>query len=273
MCNAKKSARGNMYSFKKVGSREIILVITACLVLSLICTSAGAQNDTAMDWMKKASESLKIANGSSEELAFQEALNAFEKAIERDPHLMRAWLGKLDMLHMLERLDEFNRTLEEVVAVNPTPEGWTIRGKMEIEVLGLDQALASLNKSLEIDPKYAEALWLKGFIVAELSHYGEAMEAFNQSIQCFDDSIEADPNDANPWFYKGLLLNTMGRDAEAIVCLNRALELFNAKLDSDPDNKLEPNNRYIWSQKSRIFDRLGLTAEGRRAEKYAEEEL
>jgi tetratricopeptide (TPR) repeat protein len=224
-----------------------------------------------MDWMKKANESLKNRNSSSEELAFQEALDAYSKAIEGDPHLMRAWLGKLDMLRMLERLDEFNRTLEEVVAANPTPEGWTTRGKMEIEELGPDQALASLNRALEINPKYAEALWLKGFVVAESSPYGEAMDALNHSLQCFDDSIKANPNDANPWFYKGLLLDTLGRDAEAIVCLNRALELFNAKLDSDPDDKLEPTNRYIWLQKSRIFDRLGLTAEGRRAEKLAEE--
>ena len=78
----------------------------------------------------------------------------------------------------------------------------------------------------------------------------EALDALNQSIQCFDDSIKIDPNNANPWFYKGLLLKMLGRDAEAIVSLNRALELFNARLDLDPDNKLEPDNKYIWSQKS-----------------------
>jgi len=246
------------------------LGMIAWLVLSMICISAIAQNDTAMDWIKKANESLKITNGSSKELAYQEALNAFNKAIESDPHLMRAWLGKLDMLRWLEKYDEFNGTIDEVVAVNPTPEGWTIRGKMLIEVWNFDQALASLNKALEMDPKSAEALWLKGFLIADQSNYMEALDSLNQSIQCFDDSIKIDPNNANPWFYKGLLLKMLGRDAEAIVSLNRALELFNARLDLDPDNKLEPDNKYIWSQKSMIFNKLGLTAEGKRAEKYAE---
>jgi tetratricopeptide (TPR) repeat protein len=254
-----------MYSFKKkLGSRYIILEMIACLVLSMICISAIAQNDTAMDWIEKANESLNVTNGSSEELAYQEALNAFNKAIESDPHLMSAWLGKLDMLLMLEKYDEFNRTIDEVVAINPTPEGWTIRGKMLIEILNLDQALASLNKALEMDPKSAEALWLKGFILAEQSNYGDALDALNQSIQCFDDSIKINPNNADPWMFRGLLLKMLNRDAEATVSLNRALEIFNAKLDLDPDNK------YVWARKSLIFDKLGLTAEGKRAEKYAE---
>jgi len=254
---------------KKLDSRYIIVGMIACLVLSMICTSAIAQNDTAMDWIKKANESLKNRNGSSDELAFQEALNAFNKAIESDPHLMSAWLGKLDMLRLLERYDEFNRTLDEVVAVNPNPEGWIIRGKMQFEEISPQAALASLNKALEMDPKSAEALRLKGLILAEQSHFWEELDELNQSIQCLDESIKIDPNNAEVWMYKGLLLISMGmgRDAEATVCLNRALELYNSKLDLDPD---DPDNRYVWEQKSMIFNKLGLTAEGKRAEKYAE---
>lgn len=175
-----------------------------CLALSTTCISATAYSDTTFDWMAKANESLENADVSSEELAYQETLDAYDKAIERDPHLMREWRGKLDTPHLLGRNNELNRSFDESVEVNPTSKGWLIRGDIFVEAFGFDRALKSVDKSLELDPNSTKPWWYKGFILGE-------KKELNQSIQCFGEALKIDPGYADAWCYKDQLLKYPSR--------------------------------------------------------------
>lgn len=227
-----------------------------CLALSTVCISANAYSDTAVDWLKKANESLRNAqnvNIYSKELAYQEALEAYDKAIERDPHLMRAWLGKLDMLQVLGKDEMLNKTLEEVVRVNPTSEGWLIRGEMLVETLDFDRALASFDKALELNPDSAKAWWYKGFIIG-MHDASTFLHKCNQSIECFDEAIRIDPDYADAWYYKGSLLRNIGKYEEGDIALNKALDLYNKELKSDP------KNIDVLKQKDRILKLINQTS-------------
>ena len=63
----------------------------ALLAISMLCVSAMAQENTANDWYKKGIES--INRGSSEE-----AINAYDRALEINPDYADAWSGKASAL-------------------------------------------------------------------------------------------------------------------------------------------------------------------------------
>lgn len=176
--------------------------------MAITCISATTHSDTAYDWLAKANELLKNADVSSKELSYREALDAYDNAIERYPHLMSTWLGKLDMLNLLGRNDELNRSFGEVIEVNPTSEGWLIRGEIHVEAFDFDRALASFNKSLELDPNSTKAWWYKGVTLGE-------MDKFNQSIQCLDEAIKIGPDYADAWYYKGRVLKVLDQTTVA----------------------------------------------------------
>jgi tetratricopeptide (TPR) repeat protein len=149
---------------------------------------------------------------------------------------MREWLGKLYMLTLLGRNDEPNRSVDEIVEVNPTSEGWFIRGEMLVEANYLRRALESFNKSLELNPNSPDAWWYKGFILCS-EEMGECNEnTINRGIHYFDEALKIDPDYAAAWCYKGMLLNYSGRDYEANIALNKALDLYNKEIDKHPGN-------------------------------------
>ena len=65
-----------------------------------------------------------------------------------------------------------------------------------MKIQGNDEAICCFDKVLEIDPKNADALGLKGCSLRELGKYDEA-------IQRFDKVLEIDPKSVPAWHNKG----------------------------------------------------------------------
>jgi len=61
-----------------------------------------------------------------------------------------------------------------------------------------DKALECLNKSLEIDPAFIEAWYVKGVALHNLKRYDEAQ-------YCFDTALTLDPFNISTWFLKGMV--------------------------------------------------------------------
>ena len=116
---------------------------------------------------------------------YNEAIEAYDKAIEIDPKLAIAWSNKGNVLGRSGRYDE---------------------------------AIQALDKAIEIDPKLADALQSKGISLIGLGRYDEA-------IQALDKSIEIKPNNANAWTGKGIAFRHLGRYDEASVCDDKAAAL------------------------------------------------
>jgi tetratricopeptide (TPR) repeat protein len=72
-----------------------------------------------------------------------------------------------------------------------------------------DTALAALNQGLELSPRNAAGLALKGFMLSAKNQFGEAMKAFDQAIA-------ADGALANAWLGRGLVKIRLGMDRKLI---------------------------------------------------------
>jgi len=64
---------------------------------------------------------------------------------------------------------------------------WCIRGNYYNNAFGqYEKALASYNRSLELDPKYGYAWFSKGVTLRNMGYY-------NQSRECFEEALTHDP--------------------------------------------------------------------------------
>lgn len=99
-----------------------------------------------------------------------------------------------------------------------TAEDWVEKG---VDFFGqgkYDEALQTLDKAIEIDPKLADAWVNKGVALGLQGNHDGALQAFNNAI-------ELNPQHANAWFGKAFTLQSLGRTTEADAAFARAEEL------------------------------------------------
>jgi tetratricopeptide (TPR) repeat protein len=95
-----------------------------------------------------------------------------------------------------------------------------------------DEAIASYDKAIEADPKYADAYFNKGLIL-------DNQEKYHEAISLYNNAIEADPKYARAYFSKGLILDDQEKYDEAIASYDKAIE-------ADPNNPAYYNGK-AWS--------------------------
>ena len=129
---------------------------------------------------------------------YEEALAAYDRAIELDPDHAVAHLNRGPALARLERYKE---------------------------------ALAACDRAIELDPSHAGAHTNRGVVLARLERYKEALSAF-------DRAIELDPDNLVHHYNRACGLAMLQRPEAALAALSTALEHgFDncALLESDPD--------------------------------------
>ena len=96
----------------------------------------------AQEWLKKGNESAQRGR-------YQEALEAYDKAVEIDPQYVASWHGKGVALERLKRYQE---------------------------------ALEAYGKAVEIDPQYVASWHGKGVVLEKLEKHRQAIEAFRKAV-------------------------------------------------------------------------------------------
>ncbi|MFA7375598.1 MAG: tetratricopeptide repeat protein, partial [Methanothrix soehngenii] len=170
--------------------------VIALLAVATLCASAIAQENTAEDWYKKGLELSK--KGSHEE-----AVRAYDKAIEIDPQNATLWLAKGQGLRSMAY-------------------GFSGQERTTIE----EAAIKAYDKAIKIDPNYSDAWGSKGYILLQIASRNKTvnMDVCNESLYSFDKALELNPKDANAWQGRGTLLLGLNRFEEAIESYDRALE-------------------------------------------------
>jgi tetratricopeptide (TPR) repeat protein len=158
--------------------------------LAELCASSFAQEDTASYWLNKGNESREMAinetqNQTARELFLQEALKAYDEAIEIDPQSASSWFKK---------------------------------GELHIDFLGnFEEALHAFNKSTEINPQFADAWYQKGKALTAFGYFEEAVKSYNESLKI-------NPNSSEAWYWKAGVLAELGRAEEAVPAYDEAIE-------------------------------------------------
>jgi tetratricopeptide (TPR) repeat protein len=116
---------------------------------------------------------------------YDEALEAYDKAISLDSNYKWAWYNKALALRNLEKYED---------------------------------ALIALNQALRLDPNYKGAYFEKGFALGELGRFEESIKAYQKGLQLY-------PNDKHALLSTGWALNNLGRYEEAISYFDKALKI------------------------------------------------
>ena len=175
-------------------SRHGFLTFGCILLLILLCLPVHGYSDEAVRWFG-------VGNASMFEKNYTFALEAFDRAIEEEPGYFEAWNAKADTLN---RAGEFSEALEaSSQALKKNPEyvhGWINRGQIlynigyyyEDQVKDFEKAdtyyreqLLAFEKAILLDPENADAWFNKGYALAGMKRYDDAITAFD-TVQSLD---------------------------------------------------------------------------------------
>ena len=95
---------------------------------------------------------------------------------------------------------------------------WNSKGLSLYSQGNYGEALQAFNNSIELDPRFPQTFYNKGNALYSQGKYDEAIEAYNKVV-------ELDPQYAYAWFAKGKAHYYQRKYAEAIQALDKAIEL------------------------------------------------
>lgn len=168
---------------------------------------------------------------------YQEAINAYNNALQIKPDYHFAWKGKGDALLDLGKYEEAIAAYEQAIIIKPDYySAWNNKG-IALKNLGMyEEAVAAYNQVLKLQPYYHDIWYNKGVALQSLKRYEEA-------IACYNEAIKIQPDHHHAWRSKADLLDNLGRHEEAIVCYDKAIEI-------------KPDYYYAWNDKGIVLVKL-----------------
>lgn len=149
---------------------------------------------------------------------YKQALTAYDKAIQIQPDYLQAWSGRGLVLAKLQRHQEaiasFNKALQ---LQNNSPEVWNAKGESFINLNQYDNAIKSYDKAIELKADYYESWYNKGLAMHELKRYDEAIVAYDKAIELKSDYHQA-------WYARGNALVNLQRYEDAFIAYDKAVQ-------------------------------------------------
>lgn len=116
-------------------------------------------------------------------------------------------------------------------------EGWYTKGYNLARLGKYDEAIKAYDDAIKLDPGYVNAWYAKGNNLNNLGRYDEAINAY-------DEAIRLDPKYENAWYAKGFNLKKLERYDEAIKAYDEAI-------------RLDPKDAKAWCAKGNVLDMQG----------------
>lgn len=170
-------------------SHNLILLLLIFLSLALFCTPALGYSPEAVALYEKGNAFVASNN-------LTEAIDAYDQATTLDPAYYEAWDARADALNRDGQFSDALASSSKALAINRSYiPGWINRGQIlynigyvyedqkndlakateyyQQQVLAFEQAIA-------LDPSNADAWFNKGYALAGLKQYDEALAAFDK---------------------------------------------------------------------------------------------
>ena len=169
---------------------------------------------------------------------YDEALKAYDKAIEIDPHYAEAWNNKGTALCSQGKHDEAIQAFDKAIELNPQfAASWSNKSAALYGQGKYGEALKACDKAIEINPQYASSWTKKGAAL-----YGQGK--FDEALKAYDKAIELNPQMAEAWGNKGAALYRQGKYDEALKAYDKAIEI-------------NPQDAETLSSKNVILEKIG----------------
>lgn len=150
---------------------------------------------------------------------YDEALAAYDRALELDPESAHSWSNKGALLRRLRRYDEAMACQDKALALDPRfAYAWHGRGKVLMALKRHEEAIAAFDKALEVHPTFSAALGAK-------AHALELLGRCEDALGCYRAVAEMDRLDAEALAGMGRCLHELGDLEKAIDCYDRTLEI------------------------------------------------
>lgn len=245
---------------------------------ALLRASPMTNNANVFDWANRGNELYRLEQ-------FEEALTAFNRAIQMQSDFYPAWYGRANVLASLERYEEAIAAYDRATQINPNFYlAWRDRGAMLAFLKRYSEALASFDRALQLKPDDYVAWYIRGDLLAvNLRRSEDAMVAYDRAIRlkpdfapawtgrgevlyllkryqeamiAFDRAIQADPKYTDAWTLKGTLLLELERYSEALLAYEQGL-------------KMTPDDAQLWMLKAATLVALKRDSEARRSAQQA----
>jgi tetratricopeptide (TPR) repeat protein len=156
---------------------------------------------------------------------WQEALEQYHRALERQPRSIEAWLEVAEILRLLERGEKAVAAYEQALSFASSPS-------IRCQVAGLVEACSNRLESAAM--KFEAAGWADASAAAcwqTLGVISLRLERPAQALEAFEKALAANPDDVAALTYSHDALAMIGRPREGLRRVMRAIEL-------SPDNAL-----------------------------------
>ncbi len=175
---------------------------------------AKAVNElNAMDWYKKGF-ALRYTDRNN-----QEAMKAFDKAIEIDPNYAKAYAMRGLIFSEQKQYLKALREGEQAIKIDSNlAVGFNCRGVAHIGLMNCREAIQDFNKALELEPKFVWAYCNRSWAYFMLKDYHESIKDANKAI-------ELAPGFSNAYFRKGMALASLSKFEDAVKYFKKAIEL------------------------------------------------
>ncbi len=168
----------------RTGVRSALALIA---LAALCCSCTLAQENTATNWTENG---LQLYKNES----YEEASEAFDRAIELEPQNLDAWLYKSVAM----------TTLGMKITGGGTNLGIEDREATRMAVFG--EAIRAHDRAVEISPENATVWIYKAGNLNNIGYYTNNLSLLNESLKAFDRALELDTENADAWHGKGVAL-------------------------------------------------------------------
>ncbi len=178
------------------------------------------------EWYRRGNKLLKSQK-------YEEALAAYNQAIEIKSDYYQAWYYRSYVLYVLQRHEEALDSYEQVIKLNSQDTiAWYYKGLILENLQRYGDAIASYNEAIEIEPNMESCWFHRGNSLYQLQRYGDAIASYDRVTQINPDYPEA-------WYNKACCYALQTNVNLAIESLQQAIKLEpnrfinSAKTDSD----------------------------------------
>ncbi|AFZ16605.1 site-2 protease family protein [Allocoleopsis franciscana] len=148
------------------------------------------------------------------------------------------WYNRGEKLRKSQRYEEAIASYEAAIKIQPKySEAWYAKASLLYQLQRYEEALVAYEKIIQIQPEEAHAWFVRGWILGELQQY-------DQAIASYDKAIEIEENLDEVWFYRAKTLEKWKRYEDAIASYDKAIQI-------------KPNYPDAWYNKACCYALLG----------------
>jgi tetratricopeptide (TPR) repeat protein len=167
------------------------------------------------------------------EKRYEDAVDSFEKALERKPDTLEAWLGKAKAQRKLQRYEESLISNDRAIQLQPDdPSGWFGKGFVLMDMQKYAEAVTAYEQAILLQPDKSLFWRNNGYALMKLC-------SDDQALDCLNRALELKPESRSAYYWKGAYYASKQQIELAIQNLEEALkrdpEYYQEKLQTDPD--------------------------------------